>query len=229
MLSDDDPLDVQLDDLKASQKRRRSYVVGCLFIAACVIPAVAVPLFLLDRDKQPDQNNIIIAPTQAPSSGVFIPVPVPVPPTPFPVPSPPESQEPSLAPTTSRLDQLINGFLVPVSGQEVFQDPRSPQYRAAEFLADFDNVASDLATTKQLGDRYALAVFYYAMDGDDSWFSCYQGDEECDSGIAWLDPNSDHCQWSAIRCNSEDRVVDVFWGEFCVDHGSKPAFTFANR
>jgi hypothetical protein len=113
------------------------------------------------------------------------------------------------------LQRVIEIFLAPVSGEEVFEDINSPQYRAAEFIADADNIARDLDNVDLLADRYGLSTFYYAMDGDDSWFRCFQGDTECTSGNSWMDPNVDHCEWNSIRCNEEGRVVDLFFGKLC--------------
>lgn len=46
------------------------------------------------------------------------------------------------------------------------QNTTSPQYRAAEWIADYDPENLFLENNEELRTRYALAVFYYAMSGD---------------------------------------------------------------
>lgn len=103
---------------------------------------------------------------------------------------------------------------MPLSGEDVFQDPTSPQYRAAEFLVNDDIFGTTLDEDALLVDRYVLSTFYYSMDGDDSWFSCYQKDGNCTVGNPWLSPEVNHCQWSAVRCDESGRVIDIFFGMF---------------
>jgi hypothetical protein len=212
MMSDDVPAEGPIVDPKVSQSRHRCIVLGLLFIAACAIAAIVVPLVIDDDCDCPSIPNIRVTnpPTAAPIGPTSSPFPT----------SAPSLETMSPAPTSSatsaRLGQLIDQFLIPVSGEEVFQDQDSPQYRAAEFLADVDTVGDELANSEQVGDRYALSTFYYSMDGDDSWFTCYQADKNCTTGDVWLDPEVNHCEWSAIRCNDAGRVVDVFFGEFYI-------------
>lgn len=214
-MSDDDPTEGPIDDPKVTQARHRCLVLGLLFVAACAIVAVVLPLVLDDCDCNISLSTR--APTPVTPTAPTTPSPVaPTEPGASPAPTgvPTKSPAPTNAPTSKRLGQFIDVFLVPLSGEEVFEDSGSPQYRAAEFLSDIDNIAADFDTTEKLQERYALATFYYAMDGDDSWFSCNQADTNCTTGNSWMDPNVDHCDWSAIRCNDDGRVVDVFFCKF---------------
>jgi hypothetical protein len=216
---------VGVGDSKRAQSRFRCIVILLMFIAACTIAAIVLPLVLDDCDCGPSSQNIQ-SPTFQPVSQPTTPVPTnpaafptatlapsaPFSPT---VPSSPTIPTfPTESPATSRLDQFIQSLLVPVSGEEVFQDPNSPQYRAAEFLVYNDTFGASLGDVVLLGDRYALSTFYYSMDGDNSWFSCYQNDLNCTAGNAWMDPEVNHCEWSAIRCDTSGRVVDIFFGMF---------------
>jgi hypothetical protein len=214
MMSDE--VDGPLDDPKVTQGRHRCIVIGILVVSALAIAAIVLPL-VIDNCDCPSIPNIRItsAPTLAPVSPTTTPAPG-SPPTPLPpgtTAAPTLSPAPSAAPSSQRLGQFIEIFLVPVSGEEVFQDKNSPQYRSAEFLADEDNIAPDLDSTGQLADRYALSTFYYAMDGDDSWFSCFKADTNCTSGNSWMDAGVDHCAWNSVTCNDEGRVIDLFFGK----------------
>ena len=202
-----DSVEEPLDDPKVTQGRHRCIVLGILFVAALGIAAIVVPL-VVEQDCNCEDRGIspppISVPTLTPPGPTAAPNTQPTTTT----PAPTVSFAPSAAPSTQRLAQFIQIFLIPVSGEEVFEDTNSPQYRAAEFLADEDTIGPTLESTGQLADRYALSTFYYAMDGDDNWTSCKQGDTECEGGTAWMDPTVNHCEWAFIDCNDEGRVTD---------------------
>jgi hypothetical protein len=112
-----------------------------------------------------------------------------------------------------RLNQFIQQFLIPISGEEVFEDRNSPQFRAATYIADVDPYTSQLTTVEQLEDRYAAVTFYFATGGDD-WKRCYYGDESCTEG-QWL--VDDVCGWFAVACDEVGRISGFLFGtEICV-------------
>ena len=107
------------------------------------------------------------------------------------------SGAPSASPTSDRLNAVI-GHVAPISGSEVFLDFESPQYRAAVWLADVDPLNLAVSQlTPQLLQRYALAVLYYAMNGD-MWLSCFTTDVSCPSGQNWL--TQGECLWFGLTC-----------------------------
>ncbi|VEU42100.1 unnamed protein product [Pseudo-nitzschia multistriata] len=107
-----------------------------------------------------------------------------------------------MTPTTLRWGQFMKTFLIPISGEEVFQNEASPQYRAAKFVLD-DPYTDELTTSEQLEERYASAVFYFSTNGGD-WDSCSLNDNECKSG-RWL--VGDVCGWYAVTCNGYGMVT----------------------
>lgn len=150
-----------------------------------------------------------IAPTKSPTNSPVVatiapadPTQPPVAPTPAPVPT--TSQEP----TTLRLGNFIDVFLVPISGEEVFEDRSTPQYQAAHYIAEVDEYSSELTNEEVLSDRYGLITFYFATGGD-SWNECFLGDETCTG--SWL--TGDACQWKYLSCNEEGRVVSITFGK----------------
>eukprot|EP00934_Nitzschia_sp_Nitz4_P005539 Nitzschia sp. Nitz4//scaffold113_size70149//29635//31313//NITZ4_005948-RA/size70149-augustus-gene-0.93-mRNA-1//-1//CDS//3329533335//5529//frame0 len=218
MMSDDVPDEEKprgaIDDPRVTQARHRCIVLILLFLTACAIAAIVLPLVLdCDCDNDKSLNIVTPAPTQSPvvGSSPTSPTAPSTPRTPAPTGSPTISPAPTNSPTSQRLGHFIDTFLVPLSGTEVFEDSDSPQYRAAVFLADHDNIVNEYDTESAIQERYALTTFYYAMDGDDSWFTCYQADTNCTTGSSWLDPDVDHCDWSAVGCNDEGRVVDLIF------------------
>jgi len=111
------------------------------------------------------------------------------------------TEPPTDAPTTLRWAQFLSTFLIPISGEEVFKDKNSPQYRAGKYLLD-DPYTDFVSTIGRLSDRYAVATFYFATEGE-NWNSCYFGDSECNSG-QWL--VDDVCDWFAVSCDDDARV-----------------------
>jgi hypothetical protein len=117
------------------------------------------------------------------------------------------------SPTTQRLGQFIQQFLIPISGEEVFQDRLSPQYFTAAFMADEDEYIPELNTFGQLADRFGAILFYFATGGD-NWNSCYRNDPDCvtPGQGPWL--SEDVCEWFSITCDSEGRIASINFGKF---------------
>jgi hypothetical protein len=182
-------------------------LVGLIAIAALVIP------FVYDFNRNDDSTSGGPDPTEAPVVSPTDPPSPTVSPSPtaeFPTaaPAPTIAPDPTFAPTTMRLNQFIEQFLIPVSGEEVFQDKTSPQFRAAVYISDEDPFTSELATLEQLEDRYAAITFYYATSGDD-WTQCYLGDEACPGGHWLVD---DVCGWFAVSCDEVGRITGILFG-----------------
>lgn len=153
------------------------------------------------------ETNAPVQPTASPVN----PTAAPVAPTRAPVtPTRAPASSPSGAPTTLRLGNLIDVFLIPISGEEVFQDQNSPQFKAAQFIAEEDDYeyTGDLPAETILAERYAMATFYYATNGDD-WNQCFEGDTTCFG--PWLE--GDVCSWEYIACNQAGRVVSISFGK----------------
>jgi hypothetical protein len=216
-----------VDEKVVNWERHKCLVMGLLVVGALAIAAIVLPLTLDNCDCPSSvQREPLLAPTispvPAPSPDVVTtPAPVaaptsPVAPTPAPVVSPTPAPQ-TEAPTTQGFGIFLKNFIVPISGEEVFLNEESPQYKAAVFLAMDDAYGRTLDTLDELRDRYAMSVFYYAMNGD-GWNACFQGDTACSSdGLAWMDPDVDHCLWDAVSCNSAGRVTDIVFGKKGID------------
>jgi Leucine-rich repeat (LRR) protein len=180
---------------KSSGKRGKCIILGLILISCIAIVAIVLPFFISYPQKASNgqnQNSQSVEP--APSSSTTT--------------KPEASQQtesptnaPTVTPTTLRWGQFLKLFLIPASGEEVFQDKKSPQYRAAKYLLD-DPYTAELATTEELSDRYATVTFYFATEGE-NWNSCYFGDPQCEGG-QWL--VGDVCNWYAVSCNNDGRV-----------------------
>jgi hypothetical protein len=190
----------------------RYNTIICLVVFVAIIAIVAIVLpFVLDYGNRSGDP----APPTAPEP---TPAPTPLEPTISPAPTITASPtsidgEPTVsteAPTTLRLNQFIQSFLIPISGEEVFQDTSTPQFRAAQYIAEEDPFTNELTTQEELGDRYAAITFYYATSGND-WTQCYLGDESCTQG-EWL--VGDICGWFAVSCDEFGRVNGFLFGKY---------------
>jgi hypothetical protein len=105
----------------------------------------------------------------------------------------------------TRKEQLL-GILTPVSTESQLLNETSPQYAALIWMASQDlmspieNEARTPRETELLIQRYALAVFYYSMMGD-NWFA----------SDGWLDGQREECTWEYLDCVNED-VVSINTG-----------------
>lgn len=103
--------------------------------------------------------------------------------------------------TASPTSTLLWSTLYSVSPElpEYLQDARSPQSRALQWLqGDFE---LNQWPTHQVIQRYALAVIYYALKGEEWDYSYSDGDwlvhqDECNLGV-----------WEQVYCNLELRIV----------------------
>jgi len=86
---------------------------------------------------------------------------------------------------------------------DTFDNKDSPQYRAAEWLADYDQLEVEMTKKGEFRDRYALAVFFFATQGD-RWR--YR--------INWMSTH-EACLWSAMWPGLSGREIKV--GVICQD------------
>jgi hypothetical protein len=153
-------------------KYRRLRRIGCVAMLVIIVAVVVPTVLLVGGDDE-------FAPTAMPSSA--------------------PSAMPSLAPTSQKFDQYLD-YLVPISGADVFINRNSPQYRAASWAAEDDPITPELLIgSEQLDQRYALATFYYALNGDDWTFN-----DDWLSGIQ-------ECDWFGIRCDDSGKVNQLFF------------------
>jgi hypothetical protein len=185
-------------------------VLGILVVIALGVAAIVLPFTLDSYCNCPSIPNIsgTSVPTASPQS-------TPTPPTTVPPGSPTASPTPG-EDLSDRFVQFVDNYARGVSGDEPFDDPNSPQYRAALFIADDVTFADSLTGVGQVGDLYALTVFYYSTKGDD-WTQCSQDATDCD-GESWLNPELNHCNWNWITCNDESRVIDIIFSTLLFVH-----------
>jgi hypothetical protein len=227
------PESAKADSDAANSKRYKCLCLGLVIVALLAIAAIVLPLYIDECDLRGNDcsdvtRDIDSLTTPAPVEPLATLAPIVTPtapsaPSPAPVSSPTNppvltpttpTESPSQAPTSQRLKQFIEQYLFVVSGEEVFQDQSSPQYRAAVFLANEDEFASQLSSVGNLDDRYAAVVFYFATGGD-NWDACFRDDPNCTDPEEgpWL--NGDHCNWFSITCGGDPVDPRVTTISFC--------------
>jgi len=171
-------------------ERQRQKRIRCRFaVLALLVVAIALPVAIVVSDGSSPLESDSPAPTAAPSEA--------------PTPSP-----------TSPLLSIFTDCLASLSAtDDVFSDRLSPQFRAASWLSSKDLFLAENpleCTDPKLIQRYALAVFYFSVGGD-NWIFCGQSDPGCvesTAKVGWLS-SSDECFWFRIECNENGFVDEI--------------------
>jgi hypothetical protein len=86
-------------------------------------------------------------------------------------------------------------------------DTTSPQYRAAQWIAEEDQLTTlPLDDLSGFAERYTMAVFYYATGGDSSWIR----------KANFLSPTLDTCSWFEDNPGSPGQTLLGIWGVECI-------------
>jgi len=97
-----------------------------------------------------------------------------------------------------------------ITPRDIFLDPSSPQFKAAEFMADLDPFGIRPVSDAYFLRRYALVTFYYATNGD-NWTLCGRDAVLCTgSKYNWLS-DTNECNWEGIFCE-ENNMLKLILG-----------------
>lgn len=117
-----------------------------------------------------------------------------------------------------------------VTNDSLFDDPTTPQAQALNWVTNEDAIEPTLCPDRKMLQRYVLAAFYFATEGD-SWDQCSAPEEfgdpdavaaanaDCNRVVtpfqvnndrvgdtstdAWLTPVNE-CEWGGIACWGQD-------------------------
>jgi len=170
----------------------RKYLLygGCCFVILAV--AIIVPLVVvLGKDDDPGT----LVPSTSPSSQ--------------------PSLSPSSSPTSGGLEQILQ-YLADneISNTEDLLEVESPPYRAAEWMADVDNLSTQYNIFAGLNEeewvqRYRVVLMYYATNGAE-WEICGENSVSCaDRYGEWLLPNESECEWFGIGCDADGKIISL--------------------
>lgn len=175
------------EEIQIEKRKYKKYLILAFLCMVLIAVAIVVPVVLTVGKVEPAAPSM--APSQAPSMA------------------------PSSAPTSGRLDAIIQR-LTSVSSADALQTKSSPQYKAAQWVSEEDELALPI-DDPQLLQRYLLAVFYFAMNGDD-WMHCGREDPICGGDPdedSWLSGSSE-CIWLGNRCVDDVNVDRIFFGKY---------------
>ena len=199
---------------KKKQQRKIMFVSLTLLVVAIVIIVVAVTT-ATGGDKDDDEDETIPSETTPSSTPAIIEMPTTNAPT----------SSPTFTPTLSgqqvELLEYLKSIALTNTSLMALDDTASPQYKAFLYTSslydedelwlqyDDDGTSSSSVQTMIEGSQdrihtqYALASFYYALDGD-NW----------NRNDNWLDPTGDFCNWYTTHpiffCSSSDSGINWF-------------------
>ena len=181
------------EEKEMERRRLRRYVCfGLVVFCLVAVVIVSVAVVLSGKKGNSSSTGIILSPTELPSSA--------------------PSQAPSSAPTTQALAATLDYLKAYYENQtyfmQVFQDTHSPQYQAALWRANEDIFPIKGVEDPKALQRFALATFYFATNGD-GWGQCYRNDGGCGQS-AWLSSN-DECTWYGVQCRGDGIRVDQMY------------------
>eukprot|EP00542_Grammatophora_oceanica_P013591 CAMPEP_0194045344 /NCGR_PEP_ID=MMETSP0009_2-20130614/16703_1 /TAXON_ID=210454 /ORGANISM="Grammatophora oceanica, Strain CCMP 410" /LENGTH=892 /DNA_ID=CAMNT_0038690183 /DNA_START=186 /DNA_END=2864 /DNA_ORIENTATION=+ len=179
------------EEERMERKKYRRYMIYGLVCFTLLAAAIVIPIVILVPDSGEADPMV---PTTTPSEA----------PTDF----------PTFAPTTKEFDDFLE-LVLPYSGQEALEDKSSPQYQAAIWAANEDELELPIESD-QLLQRYFLACFYFATSGDENWELCNRPDPTCggDPSVkAWLTGTYSECEWLGIQCDdaTNTKVETIFF------------------
>lgn len=193
-----------------TKRRRKKCVIWTSVLIAVVCLAVIIGVAVGRKNKS---GGTAAQQTTNPQTPPTAPPPVrsPTAPSSAPGPTRPTPAAPVSEMTDAQRERAARTFLADtfVSSPEDLADSGSPQHKALKWISKEDTLRvaipenpTDIGTTKarKFVQRYALAVFYYATQGE-TWFYPF----------SFLS-GKDECEWYEVH--SEGQEV-YFWGAHC--------------
>jgi hypothetical protein len=123
----------------------------------------------------------------------------------------PPTPAPTFAPTSASFPLLLER-LSAITEISALGNRESVQNKAAKWLASTDDYDVQQENEAKLFQRYILAVFYFAMNGD-SWNQCNIQKTCYASEQSWLSA-TDECDWAAVGCNDNGIIEELNFGMF---------------
>jgi len=176
--------------LERQQLRKYMLYGGCCFIIMAVV--IIVPLVVvLGKDEDPG--------TLVPSTS----------------PSLQPSLSPSSSPTSGGLSQILQ-YLADneISNTDELRQVGSPPYKAAEWMADVDELSKDYnifanENEEKWIQRYRVVLLYYATNGP-QWDICGENSVSCAERYGdWLLPTESECEWFGIGCDENLNIISL--------------------
>lgn len=118
-----------------------------------------------------------------------------------------EAPTSTLPPTTVRFMENQEKLKNQNISSQAWSNPVSPQYRALDWISNYDNFQSDDLSIDRVVQRYSLATFYYALEG-----------EKWEKDLHFL-TNVSECLWNdgsnGVFCHTGSNDTHTIWiGKF---------------
>ena len=119
----------------------------------------------------------------------------------------------------TRVNEVVNYLSDSFADRSSLEAKDSPQKRAAKWIADEDKMNMNLPATTNYEDafkfvqRYALAVLYFALSGEEKWIFNYQflsEQDECDWNYKYKNGDSDDAFELGVKCNDDGEIDYLF-------------------
>ena len=135
------------------------------------------------------QMSMPSSPTKRPTSPGQVPTPKPT--------TNPAAPSPSQGCESLSREEALKQALEKVTDSSTLNDFSTPQGKSFVWIMDRDTAQIDPCNDETIGQRFALATFYYSTNGG-NW----------DNSARWMtDPNE--CSWIGIKCDGNGMVVEL--------------------
>lgn len=101
-----------------------------------------------------------------------------------------------------------------MSSSDDLNNPDSAQSKALQWILYEDSMGLCPQDEKALTQRYVMAVFYYAMNGDD-WKECSQNSSSCLDNAVFKQQRNNflsgtrECSWGGLECNKKQCIIAI--------------------
>jgi hypothetical protein len=176
------------------QRRKRIYGGGCALLLLILL-AVILPVSLT-VSKNNSVKVVNAPPTQAPSRA--------------------PSSMPSMAPTSDALQSTAYCLRTQsIVSPDSLASRSTPQYQALTWITKDDTftIARNVDCQDEgFRQRYAMAVWYFAVDGE-TWGICNRNNTSC-TASSWLSSDASECTWYKVQCDDNVHVSSVNFGTY---------------
>jgi len=172
--------------IEKTKGKKRRYLFGGISLAIILILIIAV---VVTTVKRRDNRQITIASSQAPSASTSALLTTTT------------TTETQILPSAKLNSTIRSQYDEIVEFDSVFSSKTSPQFLAAAWLEE--SGGADMGDIRII-NRFALATFYFATNGD-KWTKCGRQSTNCVQSQEWLTAENE-CDWYGIQCNGSQII-----------------------
>ena len=203
-----------VNEVKTTFSRNGVIISLGVFVAAAVAFVALIGVSSMQQQSLPSNDSDAAPPDSTSETTIStIDPPQRQPPT-----APSGPQPPSLADGRLQvfMDVAVSNGITPT--MDVFEDPTSPQYRAAKWITNALPLDVDYhdGNVPDLMQRYGIAAFFLSTQPVDSTVELHEQDERDDGeeenmvdDAAGMLSDDDVCDWDGIGCDNKGLVTSI--------------------